>query len=209
MRYKEACVETIQEAIRAQKNGAQGLEFCAQLSLDGLTPPYHQVVRLLTKVDLPVKVMIRPRPGDFYYTDEELSLMVERIKLFRQLPIAGLVVGVLNKHREVDTRAMKWLVEAADFLPITFHKAIDATVDPVATITNLKRIPGIESVLTSGGAPTAQAGIPILKKMLALAGKDLKIIVAGKVTHKNLDQLHQQVGASAYHGRRIVPGIVE
>lgn len=204
MIYKEACVENIAEALAAQRNGAHRLEFCADLAADGLTPPWEMVRDLLPQLHIPVKVMIRPRAGDFCYSPTELATMKESIRRFQTLPIAGIVTGLLRPDQTIDFPALKALAEVAAPLPITFHKAIDLVADRRAAIAGLKKIPGLTSILTSGGAATAALGAAALREMIAVAGADLRIIAAGKVSAENLSTLHQKIGAPEYHGRRIV-----
>ncbi len=201
---KEACVENLQEAINAEKNGADRLELCSSLDLDGLTPDQGLVEEVLENVEIPVKVMIRPRGGDFIYNRDEINKLREEIKNFRQMGVFGVVFGILNANAELDIEKIEYLSDLAKPLNVCIHKAIDVTSDPVTEIKNLKALNCVDSILTSGKARTALEGADLIKRMMVAAGEDINIIVAGKVTEVSLGQLHTIIGAKEYHGRRIV-----
>ena len=200
----EACVETLEECIYAQHAGADRLELCSHLELDGLTPSLELVRQVLQAVDIPVMVMIRPRGGDFVYTQDELDQMKAEIRQMKALNVAGLVFGALTPEGQIDRAATSRLAQEASPFPVTFHKAIDAAPDPVAALKTLLDIGGIQRVLTSGGAPTAWEGQEDLRQMVASAGGQIQIIAASKVTASNRDQIQQATGAVELHGRRIV-----
>ncbi len=202
--YKEACVETMAEALFASAQGANRLEYCRDLQADGLTPSLEEITELLGQIDIPVKIMIRPRAGDFCYDEKDLATMAKSIQVFKALPIAGFVTGALTKENKIDVEVMKRLATAAAPLPITFHKAIDSVADKIEAIDQLKEIDGIDSILSSGSCPTALEGKETLREMLDCAGTALRIIPAGKITSQNLLDVHQAIGAQEYHGRKIV-----
>ncbi len=201
---KEACVETIAEALEASAQGANRIEYCRDLAADGLTPALEEIEQLLPQIDIPVKVMIRPRAGDFCYDKKDLEMMLESIRAFKALGVAGFVTGPLTSEHKIDLESLNLLAEEAAPLPITFHKAIDKVKDKVAAIEQLKKINGVDSVLSSGGADTALEGKDTLWEMVACAGEDLVIIPAGKITSQNLSHIHQLIDAREYHGRKIV-----
>ena len=200
----EACVETLEEAIVAEKKGAHRIELCSRLDLDGLTPNLKLVLRVLNSVSIPVKVMIRPRGGDFYYNGMELDTMRKQIRLFKKTGVSGVVFGVLNRAGRLDLDQIITLAELASPLEVTIHKAIDKSKDPVEEIRQLVKNPRITSVLTSGKADTAGKGQHILKLMMEAAGTSLTIIPAGRITKENLESIHRAIGATEYHGRAIV-----
>jgi len=200
----EACVESYEEAVRAQELGASRLELCACLEVGGTTPDYDLIKKVMETVKIPVKVMIRPRGGNFIYTQKELSTMINNILKCKSLGVEEIVFGILTDNNEMNLTQTKDLAELADPMSITIHKAIDRVVDPEGTIKSLREIPNVVGVLTSGQAPTAVEGIRMLKKMLNSCGEDIELIVAGKVTPENLPFLIDEIGAKAYHGRKIV-----
>lgn len=200
----EACVETAEQARQAQVNGARRIELCSALNVGGLTPSRELTEATMRDLSIPVMIMIRPRAGNFVYTEAEMDEMKRSILMGKELGVSGFVFGCLTPGHEIDLEKTSELVRFALPSRVTFHKAIDETPDPVAATRLLAQIPGIQRILTSGGAATALEGKEVLKKMIAAAGDRLTILAAGKVTAENLKQVHAAVGASEYHGRRIV-----
>ncbi len=201
----EACVETVQQAIAAEQNGATQIELCSHLNLDGLTPPISLVEQVLEKINIPVKVMIRPE-NNFRYSVRVLNRMLDKIKDFQDFAIAGFVFGLLDEHRSVHMNSTRELCQAAGSIPCTFHKAIDATADPCAAALQLTSISNLKSILSSGGAATAVEGLIVLDQMQAACPR-LQIIAAGSITYENLPDLLSKTMLQSFHGRRIVQGI--
>ena len=201
---KEACVETFEEAILAEKKGADRVELCSRLDLDGLTPERKIVEKVLGALSIPIKIMIRPRPGNFSYNDQELNRMKEDILFCKDLNVQGVVFGILDQNKTIDMENMKYLCDTAGNLEITFHKAIDQTDSIIDEIDRLLAIKSISSVLTSGGEYNAHAGSRLLKKALEKYEDIITIIPAGSITKNNIHELHQIIGAKEYHGRKIV-----
>ena len=168
----EACVETLEEAIQAEKNGAHRLELCSRLDLDGLTPDMELTKQVLAAVYIPVKVMIRPRAGDFNYTMPELMQIREEIMAFKKLPLEGVVLGMLDNKNQLNLPHIAVLANMAYPLGVTIHKAIDLCKDPVAEIEKLETLFGVTSVLTSGGAQTALEGAKVIKQMQEASRSD-------------------------------------
>ena len=201
---KEACIESYDEALIAEKAGAHRIELCSNINLDGITPKKELIKKIITSIKIPVRVMIRPRDGDFNYSEDELKLMEKDINVCKKLGVEGVVFGVLNKDLTIDINSTKRLVEASSSLKVTFHKAIDITKDSLTALKTLCEIPGITSILSSGREKTAKEGAKLLKQMIQLANNDLIIIPAGKITFNNLFHIHQLIDAKEYHGRSIV-----
>lgn len=200
----EACVESLEEALAAERGGAHRLELCARLDLGGVTPPYALVVEVLQRVSIPVKVMVRPRGGDFFYSEEEFREMEDSVSRFRKMGAQGLVTGLVDDWGRLDIDRIARLATLAAPVPVCVHKAIDVTADPVEEVRRLCLIPGVSSVLSSGGAGTALEGAGVLKDMISAAGPHLVIIAAGKITPENLEAVVSATGARECHGRRIV-----
>lgn len=200
----EACVETFEEAILAEKNGANRLELCSRLDLDGLTPDVELIKKVMEKVSIPVKVMIRPRAGGFVYSASEIEEMKDSVRFCKKMKVQEVVFGILDEDNELNLEQIQMLAKLSSPLGVTIHKAIDQTPDLLQSVSELSLIENITSILSSGGAPTATEGSEMLKKMILLAGNSLKIIPAGSVTNQNISTIHQLIGAAEYHGRRIV-----
>lgn len=200
----EACVDSLAQSLKAQAQGAERLELCAALDVGGTTPSFSLIEEIIQKVSIPVKVMVRPRGGDFVYSDEEFEDMIRTIKILKNIGVHEIVTGILNKDKEVDLERMQKISQVASGMDITFHKAIDETKIPLRELEQLKKIKNVKSILTSGASTSATAGVNTLKRMMTLSGDRFAIIVAGKVTKDNLNRLHTELGASEYHGRLIV-----
>jgi len=203
-KVKEACVERLDEAILAEKNGANRIELCSRLDLDGLTPHRNMIKDVINSVKIPVKVMIRPRAGNFVYHDQELDVMKDDILYCKRVNVSGIVFGVLKEDKTVDLLATRLLSDMASGLEITFHKAIDEVSSIFPELDRLRSIQAVTNVLTSGGADSAMEGCDTIKEMVNRYKGQLTIIAAGKITEQNIVKVHELTGAEEYHGRKIV-----
>ena len=200
---KEACVESFEKALEAQNNGADRIELCENLSVGGTTPSYGTVKICLEKLNIPIFPMIRARGGNFIYSKDEIEIMKEDIKIFKELGVKGLVLGCLTSDNKIDLELTKTLVNLAYPMEITFHKAIDEISNPLDYIDDLVDI-GIKRILTSGGKATALEGKDLINEMIKKSNGRLKIVVAGKVTKENLNELSNLISADEFHGKLIV-----
>lgn len=201
---KEACVESLQEAILAEKRGADRIELCADLSVGGTTPSFALAESAVKVLSIPVMVMIRPRGGSFVYSDQEIRIMMHSIDICKSIGVQGIVTGILTREKEVDTLLMQKLVTRAQPLDVTFHKAIDESPDLIRSVKLVSKTSGINRILTSGGATTARKGSENINKMIDQAGNRIRIIAAGKVTHENLAEISRLIHTNEFHGRKIV-----
>tara|TARA_B100001079_G_scaffold80490_1_gene69082 strand:+ start:1021 stop:1659 length:639 start_codon:yes stop_codon:yes gene_type:complete len=201
---KEACVERLDEAILAEKNGADRIELCSRLDRDGLTPHRNMIKDVINSVKIPVKVMIRPRAGNFVYHAQELDVMKDDILYCKRVNVSGIVFGVLKEDKTVDLIATRLLSDIASGLEITFHKAIDEASSILTELDRLKSIQAVTNILTSGGADSAMEGCDTIKEMVNRYKGQLTIIAAGKITEQNIIKVHELTGAQEYHGRKIV-----
>ena len=200
---KEACVESFEKALESQNNGADRIELCENLSVGGTTPSYGTVKVCLEKLNIPIFPMIRARGGNFVYSNDEIEIMKEDIKVFKNLGVKGIVLGCLTSANEIDLELTKTLVDLAYPMEVTFHKAIDEINNPLDYIDDLVNI-GIKRILTSGGKATAFEGKDLINKMIKKSNGKLKIVVAGKVTKENLNELSNLISADEFHGKLIV-----
>jgi len=201
---KEACVETFEEAVLAEKLGANRIELCSDLTNDGLTPSFELMQKACSMLKIPVMVMIRPRAGNFIYSEEEIIQMKSEIDQAKKAGAFGIVFGLRTPANKIDKKNTEILAEYAQPLPVTFHKAIDELENPVEGVSVLKEITGIKRILTSGGKPTAFEGQETIRKMIEVAGEKITILVAGKVLDSNVKVIQKLTGATELHGRRIV-----
>jgi copper homeostasis protein len=194
----EVAVETPGGARAAQAAGAARLELCTGLLEGGLTPSAGLIAQVSESVALPLFVLIRPRPGDFLYDAGELAVMVRDIAEAARRGADGVVVGALDQQGEVDRITMHTLVEAARPLAVTFHRAFDLAANAERSLETLMAL-GVERVLTSGQAPTAEAGLPMLRRLVTLAGDRLTIVAGGGVTAAGAPRLVREAGIREVH----------
>ena len=194
----EVCANSYESAINAEQGGADRIELCKDLHLDGLTPAYETAKKTIDELNIPVFILIRSREGDFNYSNEEYELMKADIIKFKEMGCKGIVSGVLNEDKTVDLERTKELVELSRPLEFTFHRAFDVVSDPFKEIKNLIEL-GIDRVLTSGQEETASEGIELIKKLTKIAKNRIKIIPGSGINLKNID-LFKKNNFNEVHG---------
>jgi copper homeostasis protein len=194
----EVSVETAQAAVAAERGGAQRIELCVQLRLDGLTPGEESMRQVRGAVRVPVFAMIRPRAGDFVYSPEELTQMRHEIAMAQRLGMDGIVLGVLTRERRVDIERTRELVLAARPLPVTFHRAFDDVADLDTALDDVIET-GAARILTSGGAASASAGIEKLACLVTAAKERVIIIPGGGINASNALHVARKSGARELH----------
>ena len=152
----EICVESVDHAVAAERGGAHRIELCTDLASGGITPSSELMQTVRQQVRIPIHVLIRPRAGDFCYSDSELEIMRNDIRAAKQLGMDGVVLGILQKNGRIDVERTKALVELADPLPATFHRAFDASGDFEASLEEVIRT-GVYRILHFRG-PDARYG---------------------------------------------------
>ncbi|MFN7119562.1 MAG: copper homeostasis protein CutC [Saprospiraceae bacterium] len=197
-RTLEICVDSIASALKAQEGGADRIELCENLAQGGVTPSAGKIAQAKRLLHIPVMVLIRPRKGDFLYSDLEFELMLDDISRAKELGADGIVSGVLHKDGSIDTVRTSWLVEAARPLPFTFHRAFDMCKDPWEAIPQLIHL-HVARILTSGLRPTALEGIEHLKTFAELAGNKISILACSEVTPETVDPLLAINGLHEFH----------
>lgn len=213
----EVAVETAADAHAAAKAGADRVELSSALDLGGLTPSVGLLEETLAACPVPVWVMVRPRGGDFVYTDDELRVMVRDAQIIAERKPAGIVFGALDDDGRINVDACRKVLDAAGGLPAVFHRAFDRCPDPAAAMEILIAL-GVARILTSGREPTALAGAANLKVLMQLANGRIEILPCGKIRAGNVetvldltgcDQIHasfgEPVAAGKTRGRRGYP----
>ena len=180
----EICANNFQSALNAQEAGADRIELCSELAVGGITPNYG-LLKKVSKLKIPVHVLIRPRSGDFMYSDSEFEVMKQNIALCKQLNCSGVVSGVLKKDMSVDMVRTKALIDFASPMTFTFHRAFDWTPNPLATAKKLAEI-GVVRILTSGQAVSAIEGLPMLIQLRKTFNGI--ILAAGGINLDNVSQ---------------------
>jgi copper homeostasis protein len=193
----EVCAYSLDSCLTAQRAGAGRIELCGGLAEGGTTPSAGLIQLVRQQVSLPLYVMIRPRGGDFLYSETELSVMKADIQLAKALGADGLVLGVLQTDGTIDEVQTKLLVELAKPLPVTFHRAFDMTRDPLEALEAIIRT-GAVRILTSGQQQTAEAGLETLRKLSQAAAGRLEIMAGAGVNAQNAP-LFIEAGVKALH----------
>jgi copper homeostasis protein len=194
----EACVESLEAALAAAAGGAQRIELCASLAAGGTSPDAATLAACLSRLTIPVFVMVRPRAGDFHYSAAERAGMVEEIWHVKAAGAQGIVAGALRPDATVDETLTRELIAAAQPLPVTFHRAFDSCGDVEATLETLIGL-GVTRVLTSGQAPTAPEGAATIAKLVRLAAGRIGIIAGGGINGGNVAGLVRTSGVREVH----------
>lgn len=163
----EICVDSLASARAAIAGGADRLELCGALALGGLTPYTELLTQIRRESDIPVRCLMRPRPGDFLYTPEEIAMLARQIRVLRDAGADGFVIGCLTADGRLDERAMEHLLRAAEGTALTLHRCIDVARDPLETYLTAEKL-GIDTVLTSGARGSSTAGKEIIGRLLSL-----------------------------------------
>ena len=201
---KEACVEGYQEAMLAEKLGADRIELCSHLDRDGLTPERETILDVLRSISIPIKIMIRPRSGNFVYNKKEIYQMEEEISFCKTNGVNEVVFGVLDTQNRIDMDLVKRLTNISYPMRVTFHKAIDCSDNIKEAFEQLIKCKAVTSVLTSGKGKFVLENRTLIKEIIQLYKDKINIILAGGITNDNLDKIHKTFHCIEYHGKKIV-----
>jgi copper homeostasis protein len=182
----EVCAESYEYAVKAEKAGADRIELCKDLHLDGITSDYECAKRTIDTLDIPVFILIRPREGDFTYSNEEFELMKQDIVKFKEMGCKGIVSGILNSDKSIDIKRTKELVELSRPLEFTFHRAFDIIINPLKEIEKLIEI-GVDRVLTSGQKNKAIEGLDLLLELKNISKNRIIIMPGGGIKKNNIN----------------------
>jgi copper homeostasis protein len=194
----EITVDGVEKAIAAERGGADRIELCADLPVGGLTPSRELQRSVRETVHIPVYSMIRPRAGNFVYSDYEFAEMERSVAVATECGMDGVVLGVLQKGFKMDVGRTRRLVDLARPLPVTFHRAFDECSDLRKALKAVIQT-GAARVLTSGGAKTALEGAAKLAELIAMARDRILILPGAGITHSNLAKVAEKTGAIEFH----------
>jgi copper homeostasis protein len=196
----EACVDSVESSIAAERSGARRLELCDALFDGGTTPSAGMIAACKERVSIPVFAIIRPRGGGFVYSDAELDVMHRDVVAARRLGADGVVIGVLRADGTVNEEQTRSLVSAAAGMSVSFHRAFDFVPDLGAALETLVTA-GVSRVLTSGGAPTAREGVATLASLVRQAGDRLTVMAGGSIREENVRAVVDGSGVREVHVR--------
>lgn len=195
----EICIDSVESALAAQAGGADRVELCSALFEGGLTPSAGLLEIVRDRVKIGIAAMIRPRGGDFCYSDDEFAVMECDLVMAKELGADVIVLGLLNPDGTVDVPRNRRLIELARPLPVTFHRAFDMTRDPFEALDTLLDL-GVERVLTSGQEKSAVEGMDLIAELVARAGERLIVMPGGGITERNLQKVLRHTRAKEIHG---------
>jgi copper homeostasis protein len=194
----EIAAQTVGAALAAERGGAHRIELCADLAVDGLTPGEELMRLVRAQVRLPIFAMIRPRAGDFAYSTAEFERMRRDIAIAKRLGMNGVVFGLLTNDRGIDVQPAKELIQQAQPLPVTFHRAFDACANLTESLEDVIET-GATRILTSGGASSADKGAGVLAILIAAARERIAILPGGGINAANIVSVAEQTGAREFH----------
>ena len=194
----EVCLAGVESAAAAQAGGAGRIELCENLVEGGTTPSYGTIALARQQVSIPLHVMIRPRDGDFCYSELEFEVMQRDVATAASLGADGLVFGLLTPEGQVDVTRMRLLMAVTRPLSVTFHRAFDHAADPLAAFEDLLAL-GVDRLLTSGQEATAWAGRALIKALQARAAGRIQIMAGSGIHAGNAAQLIAATGVPEIH----------
>lgn len=193
----EVCVDSVESAINAAQGGAMRLELCACLAVGGISPDEDLFRMVRERVDVPIRVLLRPRGGDFLYSEAEFELLRRQVRRFAALGADGVVVGALTADGRLDEPRMAELIALASGRGVTLHRAFDVCRDPFETLEAARRL-GVDTILTSGQQASCTAGAALLRQLVARCG-GVQILVGAGVNADVIRRLQPETGADAFH----------
>ncbi len=194
----EICVESVDHAVAAERGGADRIELCSDLSSGGITPSAGLMQTARRQVRIPIHALIRPRPGDFCYSDYELEIMRSDILAAKQFGMDGMVLGILQENTRVDVDRTKALVKLAHPLPVTFHRAFDASEHLETALDDVMQT-GASRVLTSGGQSRAADALSTLARLVQMAGSRILLMPCGGINSENIVHIVRKTLAREVH----------
>ena len=195
----ECCVDSVESALAAAEGGADRLELCSALIIGGISPGLALFEQARACCDLPIRVLLRPRFGDFLYTDYEFQILKREVALFREAGAEGVVIGCLDADGALHMEQMRQLMAEAGDMKVTLHRAFDVCADPIETYRLAGEL-GIDTVLTSGQKKECLTGLPLLKQLGEMQKEGLPRIMAGAgVTPDVIRQFCEQTDITSYH----------
>ncbi|MEH7179409.1 copper homeostasis protein CutC [Neobacillus vireti] len=189
---------TVEDAKFIEKSGADRIELVSGLTEGGLTPSYGLIDKVVKSVRIPVNVMVRPHGQSFCYSEDDIAIMKNDIRMIQSLGANGVVFGMLDKEGNVDFRQLEELLTEAGTMEVTFHRAIDSSSNIVENAEKLDRYNEITTILTSGGYGEWNSRIETLLNMKAVC-RNTDILIGSGLSKENIREVHEQVGTNCYH----------
>lgn len=205
----EVCVDSVESAVNAKLGDADRIELCGDLVVGGITPSLALYERIREKIDIPIHVLLRPRFGDFLYSEEELEVLIRQAKMFAEAGADNLVIGCLTTDGRLDLEAMKKIMDAAGETPCNLHRAFDMCRDLDEALEDAKTL-GVKSILTSGGFASAKEGSKVLDNLKKNAG-DIDIMAGAGMNAQNIKFMLNTTSITSFHmsGKKVLESKME
>jgi copper homeostasis protein len=194
----EICLDSVESCTAAERGGAHRVELCANLADDGITPSAGLIAAARESIRISLQVMIRPRGGDFCYSDEEFMIMKRDISFAKQLGADGVVLGLLTRDGNIDVARTRELASVARPMEVTFHRAFDVASDPFRAFEDLIAA-GVDRLLTSGQAPSAREGADLIRQLVQQSNGRIQIMAGVGVTVDNAKETRERTGVRDIH----------
>lgn len=194
----EVCANSVESCLAAQDGGADRVELCAGISEGGTTPSLGEITVARELIHIKLHAIIRPRGGDFLYNEIESRIMEKDIHLAREAGVDGVVFGCLTPNGEIDIPLTKRLINAAQGLSVTFHRAFDQCIEPLKAMEQLIES-GCDRILTSGQKPTAGEGISLIKELIRKANDRIIILPGSGINEENIALIARETQAKEFH----------
>jgi copper homeostasis protein len=194
----EVCVDSVASAVAAARGGASRVELCSDLLEGGITPSAGLIATTRSTISIGLHPIIRPRPGDFCYSDQEMEIMRRDIETAKELGADGVVLGILDPHGNVDVERTRELVKLARPLSVTFHRAFDMSSDLLRSLDRVCQT-GADRILTSGGEQTCREGMAVIAALVESARGRISIMAGGGIGHKDAASIVEHTGVKEIH----------
>lgn len=206
----EVCVDSVQSAVAAQKGGADRVELCSALVIGGLSPSVAMFRQVKENTDLKIRVLLRPRFGDFCYDEYEFRTLKDEVKQFRELGADGVVIGILRPDGTLNMEQMEELVKAAGDMGITMHRSFDVCRDAYQALEQCVSL-GIDTILTSGQKRTAWEGRRLISELVKRGGGRIDILAGAGIGPDVIDQFAEYTGVRSFHmsGKKVLESRME
>lgn len=194
----EVCTDSMESALAAERGGADRIELCGNLVIGGTTPSRALFEKIRKETNLKIRVLLRPRFGDFCYSQNEYEILIEEVKMFRQLGADGIVIGCLNPDGSLNMEQMKGLIEESGEMDVTLHRAFDVSRDAMEALEQAISL-GCRTILTSGQKNSAWEGRASLAKLQEESRGRIEILAGSGIKPEIIGQLHKETGITSYH----------
>lgn len=194
----EICAAGIHSALNAQAAGADRIELCENLEGGGITPSHGLIRRARMLLSIPIHVLIRPRSGDFIYSDHELEIMNDDIAFCKSSGINGVVLAVLKSDGTIDTERCKQLIESSKPMSVTFQRAFDFVKDPFASMEEIIKL-GCDRILTSGQQQNVLDGSTLIRQLADQAAGRIVLLAGAGISEENIEAVVQKTGTHEFH----------